>query len=118
VGDCVEVTNLITGKKVLAPYGDLANLQGRVAGGNAILGDHATFPGLSRPASARSSITRRFNGPVGKAARESGFNEIETAINASPDKPGFMEGRYSSQRSLSTSLQAGSSAPSASALAT
>nr|HOO47485.1 FAD-dependent oxidoreductase [Deltaproteobacteria bacterium] len=35
VGDCVETTHRITGKKVLAPYGDLANLQGRVAGENA-----------------------------------------------------------------------------------
>ena len=31
-GDCVETVNRITGRKVLAPYGDLANLQGRVAG--------------------------------------------------------------------------------------
>ena len=31
--------NRITGKKVHAPYGDLANLQGRVAGENAVLGN-------------------------------------------------------------------------------
>ncbi|MBN1828456.1 MAG: FAD-dependent oxidoreductase, partial [Deltaproteobacteria bacterium] len=35
VGDCVETVNRITGRKTLAPYGDLANLQGRVAGENA-----------------------------------------------------------------------------------
>ncbi len=45
VGDCVETLHRITGKKVLAPYGDLANLQGRVAGENAILGNVVTFPG-------------------------------------------------------------------------
>ena len=32
VGDCIEVTHRITGKQVLVPLGDLANLQGRVAG--------------------------------------------------------------------------------------
>ena len=31
-GDCCEIKNIITGKKVLAPYGDLANLEGRVVG--------------------------------------------------------------------------------------
>ncbi|HPQ81641.1 MAG TPA: FAD-dependent oxidoreductase, partial [bacterium] len=44
-GDCVEVENLITGKPVHAPYGDLANLEGRVAGENAVLGNAAVFPG-------------------------------------------------------------------------
>jgi NADPH-dependent 2,4-dienoyl-CoA reductase/sulfur reductase-like enzyme len=34
VGDCVECTSLITGRQVRAPYGDIANLQGRVAGQN------------------------------------------------------------------------------------
>jgi NADPH-dependent 2,4-dienoyl-CoA reductase/sulfur reductase-like enzyme len=45
VGDCVETTNRITGKKIHAPYGDLANLQGRVAGENAASGNCVTFPG-------------------------------------------------------------------------
>jgi len=45
VGDCVETVNRITGKKVLAPYGDLANLQGRVAGENAASENCVTFPG-------------------------------------------------------------------------
>ena len=94
VGDCVEVTNLITGKKVLAPYGDLANLQGRVAGENAILGDHATFPGTIQTGICKVfDYTAGSTGLSERAARESGFNEIETAINASPDKPGFMEGK-------------------------
>jgi NADPH-dependent 2,4-dienoyl-CoA reductase/sulfur reductase-like enzyme len=42
-GDCVEINNLITGKKVHAPYGDLANLQGRVAGENAAMATGLTF---------------------------------------------------------------------------
>ena len=45
VGDCVENVNRITGKKVLAPYGDLANLQGRVAGENAASENCVKFPG-------------------------------------------------------------------------
>ncbi len=92
-GDCVESTNLITGKKVHAPYGDLANLQGRVAGENAAIGDTAVFPGT-----IQTGICKVFDFAAGstglseKAARAAGFSDIETVINASPDKPGFMEG--------------------------
>jgi NADPH-dependent 2,4-dienoyl-CoA reductase/sulfur reductase-like enzyme len=45
VGDCIEITNLISKNKVHAPYGDLANLQGRVAGENVIAGNVAKFNG-------------------------------------------------------------------------
>ncbi|BAU23380.1 pyridine nucleotide-disulfide oxidoreductase [Caldimicrobium thiodismutans] len=43
-GDCIEVTHLITGKKVVMPMGSLANRQGRVIGTN-IAGGTATFKG-------------------------------------------------------------------------
>jgi len=43
-GDCIEVTHLITGKKVIMPMGSLANRQGRVIGTN-IAGGVAVFPG-------------------------------------------------------------------------
>ncbi|HPV41133.1 MAG TPA: FAD-dependent oxidoreductase [Spirochaetota bacterium] len=92
-GDCVESVNLITGKKVHAPYGDLANLQGRVAGENAAMGNSATFPGT-----IQTGICKVFDFAAGstglseKAARAAGFTNIETVINASPDKPGFMDG--------------------------
>lgn len=92
-GDCVESINLITGKKVHAPYGDLANLQGRVAGENAAIGNGATFPGT-----IQTGICKVFDFAAGstglseKSARTAGFTNIETVINASPDKPGFMEG--------------------------
>lgn len=33
-GDCVEIMNLVSGKKVYAPLGSLANKEGRVAGDN------------------------------------------------------------------------------------
>jgi rhodanese-related sulfurtransferase len=92
-GDCVETVNLLTGKKVHAPYGDLANLQGRVAGENAAIGNTVTFPGT-----IQTGICKVFDFAAGstglseKAARALGLSNIETVINASPDKPGFMEG--------------------------
>ncbi len=92
-GDCTEITQLLTGKKVHAPYGDLANLQGRVAGENVILGDCATFPGT-----IQTGICKLFDFAAGvtglteKAAKTLGLTDTVTVINASPDKPGFMSG--------------------------
>ena len=89
-GDCVEVLNRLTGKPMHAPFGDLANLEGRVAGENAVLGDVASFPGT-----IGSGICKVFDfaaastGLSERRAREAGF-DVVTAINASPDKPGFM----------------------------
>lgn len=89
-GDCVEVKNRLTGKPMHAPFGDLANLEGRVAGENAALGDLATFPGT-----IGSGICKVFDFGAGSAglsefrAKQAGF-DVVTAINASPDKPGFM----------------------------
>jgi NADPH-dependent 2,4-dienoyl-CoA reductase/sulfur reductase-like enzyme/rhodanese-related sulfurtransferase len=93
VGDCVEVLNLITGKKVHAPYGDLANLQGRVAGENAASENNVKFPGT-----IQTGICKVFDYSAGATglsesmARKLGYEDIITVINASPDKPGFMEG--------------------------
>jgi NADPH-dependent 2,4-dienoyl-CoA reductase/sulfur reductase-like enzyme/rhodanese-related sulfurtransferase len=94
VGDCVETVNRITGKKVLAPYGDLANLQGRVAGENAASENCVTFPGT-----IQTGICKVFDYAAGStglsetAAKRLGYPDIITLINASPDKPGFMEGK-------------------------
>jgi NADPH-dependent 2,4-dienoyl-CoA reductase/sulfur reductase-like enzyme/rhodanese-related sulfurtransferase len=90
-GDCVEIKHLITGKNVLAPMGDLANLQGRVAGENAICGNSVVFPGT-----IHTSICKVFDFAAGstglteKSARQNAIDNIETVINVSPDKPGFM----------------------------
>ena len=94
VGDCVETLNRITGRKVHAPYGDLANLQGRVAGENAASTNCVTFPGT-----IQTGICKVFDYGAGStglsetAAKRLGYSDIITVINASPDKPGFMEGK-------------------------
>jgi len=93
-GDCVEIPNLITGKSVHAPYGDLANLEGRVAGENVIMGNAAKFPGT-----IQTGICKVFDYGVGSTglseqnALQQGFDTIETVVNASLDKPGFMQGK-------------------------
>jgi NADPH-dependent 2,4-dienoyl-CoA reductase/sulfur reductase-like enzyme/rhodanese-related sulfurtransferase len=90
-GDCVEIKHLITGKNVLAPMGDLANLQGRVAGENAICGNSVVFPGT-----IHTSICKVFDfaagstGLTAKSAGQNAIDNIETVVNVSPDKPGFM----------------------------
>jgi len=92
-GDCVEIKNIITGKNVLAPYGDLANLEGRVAGQNVIKECTATFPGT-----IQTGICKIFDYGVGitglseTQAQKNGLDYVKV-INASPDKPGFMNGK-------------------------
>lgn len=94
VGDCIEIPNLISGSPVHAPYGDLANLQGRVAGENVISGNVARFPGT-----IQTGICKVFDYGVGatglskKNCLKAGITNIETVVNASLDKPGFMEGK-------------------------
>ncbi len=94
VGDCVESTHLITGQKVYAPYGDLANLQGRVAGENAASENCVTFPGT-----IQTGICKVFDFAAGstglseEGAKRAGYRGIITAVNASPDRPGFMKGK-------------------------
>jgi len=93
-GDCIEIPNLISGNIVHAPYGDLANLQGRVAGENVISGNVVKFPGT-----IQTGICKVFDYGVGATgiseqnAVKGGFTNIETVVNASLDKPGFMKGK-------------------------
>jgi NADPH-dependent 2,4-dienoyl-CoA reductase/sulfur reductase-like enzyme/rhodanese-related sulfurtransferase len=90
-GDCVEIPNRITGTPTFAPMGDLANLEGRVAGENVILGNTVTFPG-----SIHTGICKIFDYTAGstgvsaKTAERLGLSGYTTVVNASPDKPGFM----------------------------
>jgi NADPH-dependent 2,4-dienoyl-CoA reductase/sulfur reductase-like enzyme/rhodanese-related sulfurtransferase len=91
VGDCVELVHRITGRKTRAPFGDLANLEGRVAGENSALGNSVTFPGTFH-----TGICKVFDFNAGSTglsesrARQEGYENIVTVINASLDKPEFM----------------------------
>lgn len=91
VGDCVELNHLITGTRTRAPFGDLANLQGRVAGENVVFGNAAQFPGT-----IHTGICKVFDFSAGSTglseakARAAGYDNIVTVVNASLDKPEFM----------------------------
>lgn len=93
VGDCVECTSLITGQSHRAPYGDLANLHGRVAGQNVIAPGSAHFPG-----NTQTGICKIFDFTVGVtglsdvAAREAGL-EVESVVISGLDIPVFMGGK-------------------------
>ncbi|EGV19312.1 FAD-dependent oxidoreductase [Thiocapsa marina] len=94
VGDCVECTSLVSGKAVRAPYGDLANLQGRVAGQNLVKDGSARFPGIIQTGICKIfDYTVGFTGLSAKDAREAGFDDIETAIISGLDIPGYMSGK-------------------------
>ncbi|MFP4057804.1 MAG: FAD-dependent oxidoreductase [Candidatus Brocadiia bacterium] len=89
-GDCVETASRLTGKTRLTPFGDIANLQGRVAGQNAVAGNQATFPGI-----VHTGICKVFDYAVGSTgmgeeeAREAGFEPVSAIISAL-DRPHFM----------------------------
>ena len=93
-GDCVEIPHRLTGKSVHAPFGDLANLEGRVAGRNAVEGNVAKFKGT-----VLTGICKIFDYTAGatglseKSARQNGLTDIETIVVAGLDKPGFMSGK-------------------------
>ncbi len=92
-GDCCECTSLITGQQMNAPYGDIANLQGRVAGQNVINADSARFPGITQTGICKIfDYTVGFTGLSEQRARDLGM-EIETATIAGTDIPGFMGGK-------------------------
>jgi len=92
-GDCLEVKNLITGKLVHAPYGDLANLQGRVAGENAASTNNAVFKGTYQTGICKIfEFSAGVTGLTETGAVKEGL-DVVSVVNASPDKPGFMNGK-------------------------
>lgn len=88
-GDCVENTNIVTGKPIYAPMGSTANKHGRVIADN-ICGIPTAFRGV-----AGTSICKLFNlniariGLTEKMARQLGYDYI-TVLNPSPDKAHFL----------------------------
>ncbi|MBL7114799.1 MAG: FAD-dependent oxidoreductase [Kiritimatiellae bacterium] len=89
-GDCIEISHLITGEKVHAPYGDLANIQGRIIGKNITTGNTSVFPGT-----IQTGICKVFDYAAGATglsesnAKAAGFKTV-SVVYAAPDKPGFM----------------------------
>jgi NADPH-dependent 2,4-dienoyl-CoA reductase/sulfur reductase-like enzyme/rhodanese-related sulfurtransferase len=89
-GDCVENTNIVSGQKVFAPMGSLANRHGRIIGEN-LCGAERQFRGV-----LNTVIVKVLDMNVGKTgitereAKELGYDYV-TVITAGHDKPHYME---------------------------
>ncbi|HZR21538.1 MAG TPA: FAD-dependent oxidoreductase [Verrucomicrobiae bacterium] len=88
-GDCVESTDLVSGKPCYVPMGSTANKQGRVAAIN-ICGGQDTFPGV-----LGSTVCRVFDFCVARtglteaAARQHGY-KVTTVLVPDSDRPHYM----------------------------
>lgn len=81
-GDCAESRHRISRLPVWQPLGDIANLQGRVAGENAAGGD-ARFPGVLGTAIFKTfELNVGMTGLTESAARAAGFEAVGTVIDA------------------------------------
>lgn len=87
-GDCIEITNLVSGMKFFAPLGSLANKQGRVAGDN-IAGIPSQFKG-----GIGSFIMKAFDMSIGSAgltlsaARAAGY-DADISLTSPIDRAHF-----------------------------
>ncbi|MDR3089106.1 MAG: FAD-dependent oxidoreductase [Desulfobulbaceae bacterium] len=87
-GDCVEIRHLVSGKKFVAPFGSLANKEGRVVADN-IAGIPSSFPG-----SVGAFIMKAFSCCVGglglslETARAEGF-DADCSYTAPSDRAHF-----------------------------
>lgn len=91
-GDCCETINRITGKPIWMPLGDIANLQGRVAGEN-IAGGNAHFPGVFGTAIFKTfKLTVAITGLSEQAAQESGFEPVSIVMTGA-DRARYYPGR-------------------------
>ncbi|MBF0435053.1 MAG: FAD-dependent oxidoreductase [Magnetococcales bacterium] len=95
-GDCIENTHRVSGKPVVAPFGDLANIQARVAAAN-LCGQSMVFEGVIGTSIAEIGIEKdSFGGIIArysvgatglteKEAMEAGF-DVETVLLPSKDR--------------------------------
>ncbi|MDX9788145.1 MAG: FAD-dependent oxidoreductase [Desulfobacterales bacterium] len=80
-GDCVQITNLVTGKPGFFPLGSMANRQGRVIGTN-LAGGNAVFPG-----GVGSFVVKTFDmalagaGLSDETARKQGFDAVGIQVS-------------------------------------
>jgi rhodanese-related sulfurtransferase len=90
-GDCVEINHLISGTRFVAPFGSMANKEGRVAADN-MAGGVAKFRG-----GVGSFIVKAFDVAVGStglslaAARQAGF-DADFTLSAPSDRAHFFPG--------------------------
>ncbi len=90
-GDCVEVTNIITRKPMLAPMGSTANKHGRIIGSN-VTGGRLTFPGV-----LGTAICKLFDYNAGRTglsaaqARKAGYETL-TALVPAPEHASYYPG--------------------------
>ncbi len=91
VGDCVECTDLVTGRPCYVPLGSTANKQGRVAAGN-ICGREEAFPGV-----LGTTVCKVFDYCVARTgltetqARRAGYDTVAVLVPGW-DKDHFMPG--------------------------
>ena len=91
-GDCVEIAHLVSGKRFVAPFGSMANREGRVAADN-IVGIPSVFKG-----GVASFILKAFKMSVGAvglstvAARDEGF-AVDFSLTAPSDRAHFYPGQ-------------------------
>lgn len=91
-GDCVDIAHLVSGKRFIAPFGSMANKEGRVAADN-MAGIPSVFKG-----GVGSFILKAFDlsiGSVGlslEVAREEGF-DVDFSLSAPSDRAHFYPGQ-------------------------
>jgi NADPH-dependent 2,4-dienoyl-CoA reductase/sulfur reductase-like enzyme/rhodanese-related sulfurtransferase len=91
-GDCVEIAHLVSGRRFVAPFGSMANREGRVAGDN-IAGIPSMFKG-----GVGSFIVKVFELAVGcvglslAAARQEGF-DAGYSLSSPSDRAHFYPGQ-------------------------
>lgn len=90
-GDCVECVNRITGERVFAPLGSVANRHGRVIGDN-VTGGEATFPGVVGTGILKTlGINVAGTGLTEANARKRGF-DVETCLVPAHDYAHYYPG--------------------------
>jgi NADPH-dependent 2,4-dienoyl-CoA reductase/sulfur reductase-like enzyme/rhodanese-related sulfurtransferase len=91
-GDCVEIAHLVTGKRFVAPFGSMANKEGRVAADN-MAGIPSVFAG-----GVGSFILKAFDLSIGSvglsldAARDEGF-DADFSLSSPSDRAHFYPGQ-------------------------
>ena len=90
-GDCVENTNMVSGRKVFAPMGSTANKQGRVIGDNICGGDEVFRGVLNTVVVKIMALNVGKTGLSEKEAKDLGYDYI-TVMVSGHDKPHYMPG--------------------------